>query len=125
MTRVHAIRVHRTGGPEELRYEEIELGLPGPGEALVRHTAIGLNFTDIHFRTGRYPLPGCRMSSAWKRPAWSRRSAPGVTEVERRRPRLLCVGEAARLRAGRGDAGHAADQGAGLDGRRDRGRCPS
>ena len=58
MTRVHAIRVHRTGGPEELRYEEIELGAPGSGEALVRQTAIGLNFTDIHFRTGRYPLPG-------------------------------------------------------------------
>ena len=58
MARAHAIRVHKTGGPEELRYEEIELGAPGPGEALVRHTAIGLNFTDVHFRTGRYPLPG-------------------------------------------------------------------
>jgi NADPH2:quinone reductase len=57
MTRVHAIRVHRTGGPEELRYEEVEVGEPGPGEARVRHTVIGLNFTDIHFRTGRYPLP--------------------------------------------------------------------
>ena len=57
MTRVHAVRVHRTGGLEQLRYEEIDLGKPGPGEALVRHTAIGVNFTDIHFRTGRYPLP--------------------------------------------------------------------
>lgn len=57
MIRVHAIRVHKTGGPEELRYEGIALGQPGPGEALVRHTAIGLNFTDVHFRTGRYPLP--------------------------------------------------------------------
>jgi len=57
MSRVNAVRIHRNGGPEELRYEEIEAGDPGPGEACVRHTAIGLNFTDIHHRTGRYPLP--------------------------------------------------------------------
>jgi NADPH2:quinone reductase len=57
MARTHVIRIHQTGGPEQLRYEEVELGAPGPGEALVRHSAIGLNFTDIHFRTGRYPLP--------------------------------------------------------------------
>src|ERR1700752_3565901 len=56
MTKVHAVRVHELGGPEVLRYEEVEVGAPGPGEARVRHTAIGLNFTDIHFRTGRYPL---------------------------------------------------------------------
>jgi NADPH2:quinone reductase len=56
MTRVHAVRVHQLGGPEMLRYEEVEVGSPGPSEARVRHTAIGLNFTDIHFRTGRYPL---------------------------------------------------------------------
>jgi NADPH:quinone reductase len=57
MSRVNAVRVHENGGPEALRYEAIELGEPGPGEARVRHTAIGLNFTDIHHRTGRYPLP--------------------------------------------------------------------
>jgi NADPH2:quinone reductase len=56
MSEVHAIRVHRHGGPEELRYEAVEVGHPGPGEARVRHTAIGLNFTDVHHRTGRYPL---------------------------------------------------------------------
>ena len=56
MTKVYAVRVHQHGGPEVLRYEEVEVGHPGPGEARVRHTAIGLNFTDIHFRTGRYPL---------------------------------------------------------------------
>lgn len=55
MTRVHAIRIHRNGGPEELRYEAVEVGRPGPGEARIRHTAIGLNFIDIHHRTGRYP----------------------------------------------------------------------
>lgn len=57
MTQVHAIRIHQHGGPEQLRYEPVTLGRPGPGEARVRHTAIGLNFTDVHFRTGRYPLP--------------------------------------------------------------------
>ena len=57
MSCVHVVRIHRNGGPEELRYEEVEVGDPGPGEARVRHTAIGLNFTDIHHRTGRYPLP--------------------------------------------------------------------
>ncbi len=57
MTSVNAVRVHKNGGPEELRYEAVEVGAPGPGEARVRHTAIGLNFTDIHHRTGRYPLP--------------------------------------------------------------------
>lgn len=53
---IYAVRIHRHGGPEELRYEPVELGPPGPGEARVRHTAIGLNFTDIHHRTGRYPV---------------------------------------------------------------------
>src|SRR5205085_6492504 len=57
MSRLYAVQVHKDGGPEELRYEEVEVGAPGPGEARVRHTAIGLNFTDIHHRTGRYPLP--------------------------------------------------------------------
>jgi NADPH:quinone reductase len=55
MISVNAVRVHQDGGPEQLRYEEVELEAPGAGEALVRHTAIGLNFTDIHHRTGRYP----------------------------------------------------------------------
>jgi NADPH2:quinone reductase len=57
MPKVNAVRVHQNGGPEALRFEAIEIGDPGPGEARVRHTAIGLNFTDIHHRTGRYPLP--------------------------------------------------------------------
>ncbi len=54
---VKAIRFHQTGGPEVLRYEDVDLGKPGKGEALVRHTAIGLNFIDIYFRSGLYPAP--------------------------------------------------------------------
>ena len=52
-----AIRVHETGGPDVLRYEDVETPAPGKGEALIRHTAIGLNFIDTYFRTGLYPAP--------------------------------------------------------------------
>ena len=57
MSTVKAIRLHRYGGPEVLNYEDVEIGTPGPGEALIRHCAIGVNFADIHTRNGRYPLP--------------------------------------------------------------------
>ena len=53
----HAIRIHQTGGPEVLRWEEVEVGHPGPGEARVRHAAVGLNFIDVYQRTGLYALP--------------------------------------------------------------------
>ena len=53
----HAIRAYETGGPEVLRWEEAAVGAPGPGEARVRHTAVGLNFIDIYIRTGLYPAP--------------------------------------------------------------------
>ncbi len=42
-----AIRIHQTGGPEVLAYEDVEVGAPGPGEALLHQTAVGLNFIDI------------------------------------------------------------------------------
>src|SRR3569833_2797861 len=53
----HAIRFHKTGGPEVLVWEEVSVGKPGPGEARIRHTAIGLNFVDIYNRSGLYPAP--------------------------------------------------------------------
>jgi NADPH:quinone reductase len=52
-----AIRVHAPGGPEVLRWEELPLPEPGPGEVLLRHEAIGLNYIDVYFRTGLYKLP--------------------------------------------------------------------
>ena len=52
----HAIRFHKTGGPEVLVWEEVKLGKPGPGEARIRHTAVGLNFVDIYNRSGLYPV---------------------------------------------------------------------
>ena len=52
-----SIRFHRTGGPEVLQWEEVEVPAPGAGEVRVRHQAIGLNFIDTYHRSGLYPLP--------------------------------------------------------------------
>jgi NADPH2:quinone reductase len=54
----HAVRFHKTGGPEVLTWDHIELPAPGPGEVRVRHTAIGVNFIDTYYRTGLYAAPG-------------------------------------------------------------------
>jgi NADPH2:quinone reductase len=51
------VRVHEVGGPDALRFEEIEVGSPGPGQVLLRQTAVGLNFIDVYYRTGLYPPP--------------------------------------------------------------------
>jgi NADPH:quinone reductase len=51
-----AIRFHQTGGPEVLKLETAQVGEPGPGQARVRHTYVAVNFIDIYFRTGQYPL---------------------------------------------------------------------
>ncbi|MGE4447704.1 MAG: quinone oxidoreductase [Azospira sp.] len=53
----HAIRFHRTGGPEVLQWEEVGVGEPGSGEVRVRHAAVGLNFIDTYHRSGLYPVP--------------------------------------------------------------------
>jgi NADPH:quinone reductase len=54
--RTHAIRFHETGGPEKLRWEEIDVGEPAAGQVLLRQTAIGLNFIDTYHRSGLYPV---------------------------------------------------------------------
>jgi NADPH2:quinone reductase len=53
--KTHAIRIHEFGGPEVLRFEEVDLPEPTAGEVRIRHTAIGLTFIDTYFRTGLYP----------------------------------------------------------------------
>lgn len=75
-----AIRVHEVGGPDVLRYEEVPVPTPGPGQAVVKVTAIGLNFIDCYFRAGLYKTslpftPG--MEAAGTVTA----TAAGVTEV--------------------------------------------
>jgi NADPH2:quinone reductase len=51
-----AIRMQQTGAPEVLQIEEVEVGAPGPGQARLRHVAVGINFADTYFRTGLYPV---------------------------------------------------------------------
>ena len=52
-----AIRIHEPGGPEVLRWDDVDVGEPGPTEVVVRHGAVGLNYIDVYHRTGLYPLP--------------------------------------------------------------------
>ena len=52
-----AIRLHQTGGPEVMQWEEVEVGAPGEGQARIRHTAVGVNFVDTYQRSGLYSLP--------------------------------------------------------------------
>jgi NADPH2:quinone reductase len=51
----HAIRIHQTGGPEVLKWEEVQTGEPGPGQLRIRQAAAGLNFIDVYHRSGLYP----------------------------------------------------------------------
>jgi NADPH2:quinone reductase len=55
---VAAVRVHKTGGPEVLTYEDIPSPTPGPGQIKIRNHACGINFIDTYFRSGMYPSPG-------------------------------------------------------------------
>jgi NADPH2:quinone reductase len=76
----HAVRFYETGGPEVLRFEEVRVGEPGPGEVRIRHKAVGLNFADTYFRSGLYPAPlpnGMGVEAAGIVEA----VGPGVTEV--------------------------------------------
>ena len=53
----HAIRFAKTGGPEVLEWQEVEVGKPGEGQVRLRHTAVGLNYIDTYQRSGLYPMP--------------------------------------------------------------------
>jgi NADPH2:quinone reductase len=67
-----AVRFHKQGGPEVLQYEEVQVGDPGPGQARIRHTAIGVNFVDTYQRSGLYPM---------QLPAVAGNEAAGVVEA--------------------------------------------
>jgi len=77
----HAIRFHKTGGPEVLVWEEVPVPKPGPGEARVRHTAIGLNYVETYLRSGLYPV---QLPSALGTEGAGvvEEIGPGVTEVK-------------------------------------------
>jgi NADPH2:quinone reductase len=57
MAMAHAIRFEKTGGPEVLAWQEVDVGKPGQGQVRLRHTAVGLNYIDTYQRSGLYPMP--------------------------------------------------------------------
>jgi NADPH2:quinone reductase len=75
----HAIRVHTAGGPEVLVWEQVPTPDPGPGQVLIEHAAVGLNFIDVYFRSGLYktPLP---MTPGMEGAGTVIRLGPGVTD---------------------------------------------
>src|SRR5262245_5656011 len=76
-----AIVVHQTGGPEELRTEDLPEPQPGPGEARVRHTAIGVNYIDVYFRRGVYKAPAMPFTPGQEGAGVVEAVGAGVTEV--------------------------------------------
>ena len=80
---VAAVRVHKTGGPEVLTYEEVEVPAPGPGQVKVRNRAIGVNFIDTYFRMGMYPSPvGLPFVSGNEGAGDVIAVGPGVTDIK-------------------------------------------
>jgi len=77
----HAVRIYETGGTEVLKWEPFDPGEPGPGEALVRHEAVGLNFIDVYHRTGLYPLPALPWIPGMEGAGTVTAVGEGVTEV--------------------------------------------
>ena len=76
-----AIRIHETGGPEVMRFEDYDPGQPAAGEALVRHEAVGLNFIDVYHRNGTYPLPSLPAVLGMEGAGVVEAVGEGVTEV--------------------------------------------
>ncbi len=76
-----AILIDRYGGPEVLQWKEIPISAPGPGEVLVRQTAVGLNFLDVYHRRGLYPLPSLPSGIGSEAAGSVEAVGPGVTEV--------------------------------------------
>lgn len=77
-----AIRIHEYGGPEVLRWEEVEVGDPGPGQLRVRHAAVGLNYIDVYHRTGLYPLPSLPWTPGMEGAGRVEAVGEGVTEFK-------------------------------------------
>jgi NADPH:quinone reductase len=76
-----AIRIHAYGGPEAMRWEDVPTPEPGPGEALVHHEAVGLNYIDVYFRTGLYKAPSLPATIGMEAAGTVTAVGPGVTEV--------------------------------------------
>ncbi|CAO2045274.1 unnamed protein product [Urochloa humidicola] len=74
-----AIRVHELGGPEVMRWEEVEVGDPKEGEIRIRTTAIGVNFIDVHFRKGVYAAPAMPFTPGMEAVGVVTAVGPGLT----------------------------------------------
>ena len=81
MNKTWAIRFHGIGGPEVLRWEEIDLPAPGPGQVRLRNTAIGVNMKEIGERSGAYPCPPLPDVPGIEAAAVVLETGPGVTEL--------------------------------------------
>src|SRR3974377_1252798 len=79
---VAAVRVHKLGGPEVLKYEEVEVGTPGPGQIRIRQHACGINYIDTYFRTGLYPAPSLPFVIGNEGAGEVIAVGPGVTEFK-------------------------------------------
>ncbi len=77
-----AVRIHEVGGPEVLKFETVEVGDPGPGQALLRQTAAGLNYIDTYQRTGLYPLASFPVILGMEGAGVVEAVGEGVTEVD-------------------------------------------
>ncbi|MGB0671631.1 MAG: quinone oxidoreductase family protein [Rhodospirillales bacterium] len=76
-----AIRIHQTGGPEEFKWEEVQVGDPGPGEVRLEQSVVGLNYIDVYHRTGLYPLPAMPAIIGLEAAGRVTAIGDGVTEV--------------------------------------------
>ena len=78
----HAIRLHEPGGPDKLVWEEVPVPSPKPGEVLLRHDAVGLNFIDIYFRTGLYKVPALPAVIGMEAAGVVEKVGDGVTDLK-------------------------------------------
>ncbi len=79
---VAAVRVHKTGGPEVLTYEDVEVPPPGPGQVRVRQHACGINYIDTYFRSGLYPAPSMPFIAGNEGAGEVVAVGPGVTDIK-------------------------------------------
>lgn len=77
-----AIRIHRTGGPEVLQFEDVPSETPGPGQALIRQRMIGVNFIDTYHRSGLYPVPSLPSGIGVEAAGVVEAVGPSVTNVK-------------------------------------------
>jgi NADPH2:quinone reductase len=78
---MNAIRVYAPGGPEALRFEQMDVPSPGPGQALVKLAAVGLNFIDVQYRQGNYPPPSTPFTPGMEGAGTVEAVGPNVSDV--------------------------------------------